>query len=228
MPLPTISMSIQDFCLHAKTLLRDEKHTEFVFMMLTGVFDGHQVVIDAIIDSVDSYEVITGTRDFDSVIGIAKNIRIASPLTVHPVPKHDDTLTRDIHLKYRYTTSEGTLYLPVHKVPNLCVAKYDTHHKLLVQLPELYSDDRKAHLTQDEMKTFYECGLRPAIVSLSPDTASEWPATYSDEMFRARGQNGQLSFCTKIVAQWLVPELGDAIRLSLAENGSFIIPHAQF
>ncbi|KAF9455548.1 hypothetical protein BDZ94DRAFT_1277936 [Collybia nuda] len=38
-------------------------------------------------------------------------------------------------------------------------------------------------------------------------------------MFRARGQNGQLSFCTKIVAQWLVPELGDAIRLSLAENG---------
>jgi hypothetical protein len=43
--------------------------------------------------------------------------------------------------------------------------------------------------------------------------------TYDDEMFRARGRNGQLSFTSKMLGAWLVPELGDAIRTALTNNG---------
>ena len=38
-------------------------------------------------------------------------------------------------------------------------------------------------------------------------------------MFRARGSNGQLSFQTKMIPDWLIPYLGDYIRTSLANAG---------
>jgi hypothetical protein len=94
------------------------------------------------------------------------------------------------------------------------------HSLVLVMLPDLHSEDRaSSQLTQEEQKTFYEKGLRPAIERLTQTTASEWPATYSDELFRARGSNGQLSFCSKVVGEWLLPDLGNAIREALDENG---------
>jgi hypothetical protein len=86
-------------------------------------------------------------------------------------------------------------------------------------IPELHHDGHSPQLTPDEQKAFYEKGLRPAIARLTDLTASKWPATYEDEMFHARGWNGQLSFCSRVVGEWLISNLGDAIRDSLAENG---------
>lgn len=114
---------------------------------------------------------------------------------------------------------QGSLYLPIHKVPNLCLGKWSIHTLVRVLLPAIHTDRRSPELTQEEKAIFYEKGLRPAIANLTHITSSEWPATYSDEMFRARGPNGQLSFCSKVVAEWLVPELGNAIRDALTENG---------
>lgn len=88
-----------------------------------------------------------------------------------------------------------------------------------VLLPELYSDDRSQNLSQEEQKTFYEKGLLPAMQYLDGDQAAEWPASYDDELFRARGRNGQFSFQTKIVNDFLLDEFGDAIRDCLAHYG---------
>lgn len=88
-----------------------------------------------------------------------------------------------------------------------------------VLIPDLYNERRSQFLSQDEQRIFYEAGLRPAIERLQLERAAEWPATYNDEMFRARGVNGQLSFQTKIVPDWLLRELGDYLRESLEENG---------
>jgi hypothetical protein len=88
-------------------------------------------------------------------------------------------------------------------------------------IPELCKAGRRTpFLSQDEQKLFYEKGLRPAIQHILGDISAEWPATYNDEMFRARGHNGQLSFQTKVVPQWKLHLLGDTIRYYLELNGS--------
>lgn len=90
---------------------------------------------------------------------------------------------------------------------------------LRVFIPELYNDDRSQFLSQEEQKIFYKEGLRPAVVRLTPGVANEWPATYDDKNFRARGANGRLCFQTKVLPDWLVPHLGDCIRESLTDSG---------
>lgn len=88
-------------------------------------------------------------------------------------------------------------------------------------IPELYDPDRSSsRLTQAEAATLYELGTRPAIVHLCPTPANEWPANYPDEMWRARGHNGQLAFGGKLVPEWHVRDLADAMRESFTTNES--------
>lgn len=88
-------------------------------------------------------------------------------------------------------------------------------------IPEIYNPDRlSSRLTQAEAATLYELGTRPAVVHLCPTPANEWPANYPDEMWRARGHNGQLAFGGKIIPEWLVGNLADAMRASFTANKS--------
>lgn len=88
-----------------------------------------------------------------------------------------------------------------------------------VLIPDLHDDTRSQFLSQEELKIFYEKGLRPAIQRLQIDNAAEWPPTYGSEMFRARGANGQLSFQTKVLPAWCLSVLGNYIRDALTGNG---------
>jgi hypothetical protein len=87
-----------------------------------------------------------------------------------------------------------------------------------VLFPGLVADGRSVYLTQEEQKTFYEKGFRPAVVDLLGDSAADWPPDYESEMFRARSHNGQLSFMSKMLPEWLVSLLGDKIREYLSMN----------
>jgi len=106
----------------------------------------------------------------------------------------------------------------LHKVPNVCIAKWGTHNVVRVLFPELGKVKNSPSLSRDEHQIFYEKGLRPAIQELLGDLSAEWPATYNDEMFRARGRNGQLSFQTKVVSAWHVPFLSALLRHHLDLN----------
>ena len=108
----------------------------------------------------------------------------------------------------------------IHKVPNICIGKWEAHSMVRALIPELYDPQTcSPHLTQEDQKTFYEEGLLPAVQALCEDSAHEWPATYDDEMFRARGQNGTLSFQTKVIPSWSVRSLGKKIRAYLRRAG---------
>jgi len=86
-------------------------------------------------------------------------------------------------------------------------------------IPGLYNREQPtSFLSQEQQSTFYECGLLPAIQQILGHEAAEWPAKYKDEMFRARGRNGQLSFQTKTFPKELVKDLGQCIREALLEN----------
>lgn len=107
----------------------------------------------------------------------------------------------------------------IHRIPNLMFAKWDERHMIRVLFPGLATAGRpKVTLSIEEQTTFYEKGLRPAIVELCATDASEWPSTFQTELTRSRRTNGQFSYQTKQIAAWLVPDLGDAIRRHLEEN----------
>ena len=88
-------------------------------------------------------------------------------------------------------------------MPNLCLAKWGVHNMLRAFIPGLYNrSTRSPFLSEEDHVTFYEQGLLPAVKELCGDRAAEWPATYTDEMYWARGRNGTLSFQTKMIPEW--------------------------
>ncbi|KAF8956187.1 hypothetical protein BDZ97DRAFT_1764028 [Flammula alnicola] len=212
------NMSVNAFCDRALRLHRADQKA-FVNFVLSGIQGGHQAVVDPILNAIGRVEGLVVRRDYDSLLGIDDNVQVKTCLTVYPLAKKEDTLATNVHLKYRFTSTEGDFIAPIHEIPNLCIAKWGTHNMIRVLIPELYSKDRSQFLSQAEQKVFYEQGLLPAVQFLSDDQAAEWPATYDDEMFRARGRNGQLNFQTKVIAEWLVEYLGDYIRIYLEANG---------
>src|ERR1700688_83407 len=120
-----------------------------------------------------------------------------------------------IHMWY-----QGHLDEDVHRVPNMCLAKWGVRSMLRVFIPGLHNPHtRSPFLSQEDHRIFYEHGLLPAVTELCEDRAAEWPATYTDEMYRARGRNGTLSFQTKRIPSWKVKDLGRTIRSKLHAAG---------
>jgi hypothetical protein len=96
------SMSLHQFCQRAKALLSHDQ-ADFVRFVLTGQDDdGVQACIDPVYNRVtpdDSLEII---RDYDSVLGISSQIQVNAAITVNPIAKLDDTLSRNIHIRYEF------------------------------------------------------------------------------------------------------------------------------
>ncbi|KAF8950009.1 hypothetical protein BDZ97DRAFT_1771900, partial [Flammula alnicola] len=213
------SLTLDEFVFRAKRLLDVGAMDDFARFVLTGVHGGTQHQVDAIKDTLRDNHRVQALRDYDSILGIHADICVDTPLMVYPVSKFEDTLKRNIHIKYSFEDPTGDYTVPVHRIPNLCVAKWGTHNMIRALLPGLYDKERKSpFLSQHELAVFYEKGLRPAVEVLLESGAAEWPPTYTAEMFRARGKNGTLSFQTKTMPKWHVKRLGDEIRRALSEN----------
>jgi hypothetical protein len=102
----------------------------------------------------------------------------------------------------------------------MCIAKWGVRNSIRILFPDLYSDTRKnAFLEKEEIATFYEKGLLPTLRTLLQDRGNGLPATYQLELFRSQGIDGKLSFGTKMLAAWLVPNFGDTLRRELVANG---------
>jgi hypothetical protein len=115
---------------------------------------------------------------------------------------------------------QGNFTQEVHKVPNLCIGKWGVHNMIRALIPGLYDmHTRSPFLTQEDQTTFYEQGLLPAVQELCHNRSAEWPAKYTDEMFRARSRSGTLRFQSKMIPQWNVGQLGSAIRSKLRSAG---------
>lgn len=97
----TKTYSIGKFCETAKALL-DNDVAAFIRFMLCGHHPDHQVVVDPIQDRLDDDHRLKGLRDFDSLLGVDKDIRVRSSLTLFPLAKKDDTLRTNLHLKHSF------------------------------------------------------------------------------------------------------------------------------
>ena len=111
-----------------------------------------------------------------------------------------------------------------HKIPNFEFGTFGTRHQLHIFFPRLWSPERSKQsrafqLTEHQRSFWYENGFRPAIVSLlGQNIASEWPAKYSTEEFRAKKTRGGFAWSTKLIPSDVVGDLADRIRTELGQN----------
>jgi len=104
MDIPHQGYTIFSFCDTAKRLLAEDQDA-FVCFVLCGNYDGHQVVVDPLVDQVDREDTITICRDFDSLLAVVENLKISSDLALFPVAKKEDTLTKDVHFTHQFMSS---------------------------------------------------------------------------------------------------------------------------
>lgn len=110
--------------------------------------------------------------------------------------------------------------IPYHFIPNICVGKWGGPNKVNAMFPKLYTPgSRYSKLTQEEHATFFEKGLRPAMVEVLADRAADIQPDYKTAYFIAQGHNGRLAFATNTLSYWLVEKFGKAIRSNLQKNG---------
>ncbi|KAF8881146.1 hypothetical protein CPB84DRAFT_1687319 [Gymnopilus junonius] len=200
--------------------LSQEDQAHFVKFTLAGLDSDGEFVVDPISNRMRPAENFVVTRDYDSLLGISEHIDASSYITAHTLARNTDSLSSNVHLKHHFHTSKGAFTEYLHKVPNICLGTWGPHNHLLrVYIPELYDPDKPYNLlSQPQQKTFYEQGLRPAIVDILEIESLEWPSTYKDEFWRSRGQNGQLRFLTKVIPSDKVPHLANALRAAFRDN----------
>lgn len=101
-----ISLSLLEFCQQAKMLLDADQTADFVRFVITGKdVNGSQACIDPVINRVTQDHPLEILRDYDSLLGISKTIQVKSDITVYPVAKQEDTLTKNVHLRHTFKTS---------------------------------------------------------------------------------------------------------------------------
>ncbi|RXW21475.1 hypothetical protein EST38_g4370 [Candolleomyces aberdarensis] len=215
--------TLEEFYRKAHELYLMDRNEEFVHFVLCGTHNGHQASIDVHRDRVTAAEAPTLqiSRDYDSILGIDQQICVRNrPITITPVAKYEDTLKKNVHLKYSFTNATGDHTAPLHHIPNLGLSKWETHNLIRVLFPDLYGPDRQSFkLSKQEQVDFYEKGLLPTLQVLLEHRGGDLPPTYDAEMFRARLQSGKLSFTTRTLPDWQVQWFGDTLRRVLVANG---------
>jgi len=103
----------------------------------------------------------------------------------------------------------------LHKIPNVHLGKWGERDAIRILFPGLWNADRASvHLSTAERTELYEKGIRPAVVSLHED-CTDWPATYQDEVWRARRDRGGFAFRGVPLGEWCLPFFGDSVREEL-------------
>jgi len=100
-----LSQSLSAFNASMQFLLDNDEHDLYVKHGLCGHgvnFEGepYQAVLDPILNRLPLDYALNGLRDYDSLIGISSHIRCHTALTVYPLPRFEDCLTNNIHLRY--------------------------------------------------------------------------------------------------------------------------------
>jgi hypothetical protein len=100
--LPELQLSLRQFVAIAGVLhAREQDSDAFVRFVLAGRWKGHRIFINSRQDAAAPPKgQYIFRRDFDSAIGVTRDLPFIVPLAVFPVASFRDTLTTDNHIKY--------------------------------------------------------------------------------------------------------------------------------
>jgi hypothetical protein len=104
--LPSEQLSLSEFTFIMQQESKAENSMDFINAALCGRItqnqEAHRVILNARQD-LDHPHNPSFTRDFDSAIGVTRNLPFTAPLNVYPIPNFKDTLKRPNHV-------EGPIY----------------------------------------------------------------------------------------------------------------------
>jgi hypothetical protein len=178
---------------------------------------------------------LTTTRDYDSAIGVMAELDMDLPINVFPVSPPRKRLQNNVHLFIPIQRNEVNdscvcitltkeyllqiqIRVPLHQIPNMLLAEFGTRGQIRLFFPGLHREDRQnSAMSDDELASIYEKGVRPAAANAHVDHVAEWPATYHSEVTRIRGYK----YGTKLVSHWHVNMFAGELRKSLEseDNG---------
>lgn len=99
-----VSLSLAEFVSMAQDI-RASNMADFSRFLLTGISGKTQYQVDPIKDTLQDNHQIHALRDFDSVLGLHEDVCVETFLTMCPVSKYSDTLSRNIHIKYSFSNA---------------------------------------------------------------------------------------------------------------------------
>src|ERR1700742_1621472 len=177
---PTTTFSLAGFSRKAKKLDDAGLESEFIQFVLTGEFldesgDVVQAFVDPILNVVSPRAGLLIQCDYDSLLGISKDIPVTASIAVYPVPDPVRTLSSSVHLTFPIRVNNVSICLaaslfflnvtlqefkevPIHKIPNYQFAISGPRHSIHIFFPSLYNTSRSSQLTSREKIEYYKKG----------------------------------------------------------------------
>ncbi|KAM5530101.1 hypothetical protein V8D89_016230, partial [Ganoderma adspersum] len=210
--LEPLTGSIFHFVKEARELLDDEPYPEaFAQLMLSGrwkwlgprpgsddhpdcfgaVGEWHRTFINAC-QGLYPPEAPTVVGDFDSVIGITKKLPFSKAVTWHIIPLFKETLTKNVHINRTIVIGGSRRQVPLHRIPNYMMLKFDTRHQARVFLPGFYSPHQPPSIPSETFPLIYERAVLPAAKACSTELTLPWPLNYKLAERLSRDARGRL------------------------------------
>ncbi|TFY73345.1 hypothetical protein EWM64_g10666, partial [Hericium alpestre] len=132
------------------------------------------------------------TRDYDSIIGVDKQIPYRIALAVFPVPPFSETLKKKNHIEVAVTVRGTETMVSLHNIPNLALGKVAQRHVVRCHFPASLNQGDGVALSQPMLRDFYNKVLRPSMVEAHPFHASHYPIDYTSAFMSSGDVQGRL------------------------------------
>ncbi len=110
--------------------------------------------------------------------------------------------------------------VPLHRIPNYMVLKFDTRHQGRVFLPRFYSPNQSPSIPSDVFPIIYERAVLPSIKACSTELASTWPLNYKLAERLSRDAHGHICPVARDIPPGLVQQFATEFLTRLATLGT--------
>ena len=175
------------------------------------------------------------TRDYDSAMGITRNLPFKKTLAMFPVSPFRETLKTNNHMTYDIplpTVSVSfSMYgknhakdchprmcvrdeqnptkmmnVPLFRIPNTALGKVDNRQVTRIFFPKMYRHGESPAITQERLASLYNDHIRPAVLTALTAWQLQWPIAYDAAYQQYQNRNGELQVGTiDIYPDALVP-----------------------
>ncbi len=238
--LPPRTVGLEEFLYDCRDFDNADDGHDFLRYALAGRLEIEEVTHRLFINptlNLDAPDAPTISGDFDSLIGLTKQLPFTQAISIHAVPPFRETLTRDVHLTYPvvrgvsvffvrlclpmevHIRQANTVQVPLHKIPNYMFAKYGVRHQVRVFFPRRYDPLVSPAISPEHFTNIYNDALLPTIKEVLPEAAAQWPNNYRHATTLARGRGGQLGTITNDLPQFVLEYFAPLFLENLAAMG---------
>lgn len=143
----------------------------------------------------DSNVQYTLTRDYDSLIGISKDLPYSKHIELLPIPPFRMTLTQSNHLTGTVFVEVNQVFfvsfmclhsilkgrehkVAMHHIPNFAFGRITNRSIIRVFFPRMYRPQESRSIPSQHFQLIYDSCLRPLVEKHMTTMSSHWPVSY--------------------------------------------------